>query len=255
MQIVSSLTEWRVLRAGIEGSVGFVPTMGNLHQGHLSLVEKAKANNDVVVVSIFVNPAQFNESSDFEKYPRTYQEDIGKLKALDVNYCLMPEAKDIYADEYRYQVTEKQLSTEDEGEFRPGHFDGVLTVVLKLLMLVKPDNSYFGEKDYQQYSLIKQMADAFFIASHIIACPTFRESSGLACSSRNNRLNSHQKKRAEVFAQIFHQINKTTDEIKQQLSAAGIDYDYVSERDGRRFAAVMIDDVRLIDNYAFLADE
>lgn len=249
MRVIKSLAEWQRLRKSVQQTLGFVPTMGNLHRGHLSLVEAAKRDNELVVVSIFVNPTQFNESQDFEKYPRTTDEDLKKLQAVGVDYCLMPEAYDIYVDDYAYQVSEKKRSVVDEGEFRPGHFDGVLTVVLKLLNLVKPQKTYFGEKDYQQYLLIKQMAQAFFIDSDIIACPTIRESSGLAFSSRNNRLNKQQRQKAERFAQTFHQQTKTLTDIKQQLSKDGIAIDYVCERDGRRFAAVNIDDIRLIDNY------
>lgn len=246
---MKSIAEWRYLRKSLQETIGFVPTMGNLHQGHLSLVEKAKLENQLVVVSIFVNPAQFNNAEDFDKYPRTKDDDLRKLEALGVDYCLIPEAADIYADNYAYQVSEKQRSVVDEGEFRPGHFDGVLTVVLKLLMLVKPQKTYFGEKDYQQYLLIKKMAEAFFIDSNIIACPTIRESSGLAFSSRNNRLNKEQRQKAELFAKTFHQRAKTLTDIKQQLTEQGIVFDYICERDGRRFAAVNIEDIRLIDNY------
>ena len=161
MNIVSDLKEWQAIRNSISSkSIGFVPTMGNLHEGHRSLCEKAKLENDIAVVSIFVNPHQFNQITDFEKYPRTLEQDKALLTAEKIDYLLLPNADAIYADNYQYKITESKLSAKLEGEYRPGHFDGVLTIVLKLLNLVQPTQAYFGEKDYQQMLLIKEMAQS-----------------------------------------------------------------------------------------------
>lgn len=248
MRIVKSVSKWREIRKQIQDPIGFVPTMGSLHQGHMALIAKSMADNRLTVASVFVNPTQFNQPSDYEHYPRAIEDDMEKLKACGVDYCLMPPKNEMYPDGYTYHVTETDKSLNMEGQYRPGHFDGVLTIVLKLLMLVKPDNTYLGEKDYQQYQLIKHMVDAFFLETNIIACPTIREMSGLALSSRNARLSPSQKEKAETFAQCFHE-GEDVDTIKQALKKANIKLDYLEERDERRFAAVWIDDIRLIDNY------
>ena len=149
--------------------IGFVPTMGNLHQGHLALVEQAKAQCEIAVASIFVNRIQFNNPADFNNYPKTIDDDLTLLETLGVDYCLCPNDKELYPDNYRYQVTETVLSNRLEGLHRPGHFEGVLTVVLKLLMLVQAQCAYFGEKDYQQYQLIASMAESFLSRPRSIA--------------------------------------------------------------------------------------
>ncbi len=222
--------------------------MGNLHRGHLSLVIKSQEENDITVVSIFVNPKQFNDDSDYNNYPRTEKADLDALKAQGVDYCFIPNAEELYPDSDAYEVSEQVMSGADEGAFRPGHFTGVLTVVLKFFLLIKPQNAYFGEKDYQQFQLVKGMVKAFFLDICVCACPTLREESKLALSSRNNRLTKEQKKKAERFAEIFHS-NESIEAIQRQLRAERITYDYILERGGRRFAAVYIDNIRLIDNY------
>lgn len=249
MQIFNKLSAWQTQRKTINGDVniGFVPTMGNLHQGHISLFTKSIAENAINVASIFINPTQFNQAEDFKNYPRTLDADLAILEKSGIDYCLLPEAAEIYADNYQFQLTESNLSLQMEGALRHGHFNGVLTVVLKLLNLVKPSRTYFGEKDYQQYLLIHAMSKALFLDTEVIACPTVREPSGLACSSRNNRLTAAQKVAAEKFAAIFHQ-NKSTDWIIATLQQEGIEVEYVLEDEGRRFAAVVIGGVRLIDN-------
>lgn len=251
MQIFHNLNEWIAVRRtfAAEKSLGFVPTMGNLHAGHASLYAKCKQENDLGVASIFVNPTQFNRADDFSNYPRTLKADLDILEQAGVDYCLLPTEEEIYADGYRYQLQETELCQLMEGKHRPGHFTGVLTVVMKLLNLVRPQRAYFGEKDYQQYLLLRDMATSFFMDIEIKACPTIREVSGLAYSSRNNRLNANQRLEAENFARIFHQ-DKTAQVLKEELGKAGITIEYLEEYQGRRFAAVMIDDIRLIDNYA-----
>ncbi len=247
----SNLSEWRATRAELPEHIplGFVPTMGNLHAGHMELIQKSLHENKKTVVTLFVNPTQFNQASDFENYPKTLDADIQKLKQAGVDYCLIPNQSDIYPDDYRYQISENQESLILEGTHRPGHFTGVLTVVMKLFHLVKPTRAYFGEKDYQQLSLIQGMADAFFLDIEIRACKTARESSQLALSSRNNRLNTKGHEKAAAFARIFHSAHSCEQAITE-LKKQSITIEYIKEHQGRRFAAVLIDDVRLIDNYA-----
>lgn len=250
MLVYSDLNEWRHVRKNLPHtqSIGFVPTMGNLHAGHASLFSKSARENDCTIASLFINPTQFNQESDFTHYPRTLDADLELLKNSGVNYCLLPDRHTIYADDYRYQVDEKNLSHALEGQHRPGHFTGVLTVVMKLLNLAKPTCAYFGEKDYQQLQLIKGMVDAFFMDINIIACPTIREDSGLAFSSRNSRLDPELRQLADRFAQIFH-TNQPCAQIIAELTELNIGVEYIEEHDGRRFAAVNIGQVRLIDNY------
>lgn len=251
MQLIHNLQEWQMIRRQLapELQIGFVPTMGNLHHGHQSLVQACRAHNDITVVSIFINPTQFNRSEDFKHYPKTLEADLALLEQNGVDYCLVPEEQALYPEGFRYRITENQTSLPLEGAKRPGHFDGVLTVVMMWLNLVKPHRSYFGEKDYQQYLLIRDMVKTFFLDIEIIACPTIREEGQLAFSSRNNRLSSAERVMAEQFAKIFHQ-PKSCDLIRHELSQAGIRVDYVEEQEQRRFAAVYIGDIRLIDNYS-----
>jgi len=223
--------------------------MGNLHQGHATLFVKSLRENEYTVASIFVNPKQFNNQDDFIHYPRTLDADLQLLSDLGVHYCVLPTVHELYKDDYRYIIDETQQSKLLEGEHRPGHFTGVLTVVMKLLQLVQPQRAYFGEKDYQQLELIRGMVDAFFMPVDIIACPIVREHSGLACSSRNNRLTIAQRALADKFAMIFHQTEKTDYDLIQELQQEQIVVEYLITQDQRRFAAVRIGDIRLIDNY------
>lgn len=250
MQIIHELAQWRQYRQNYSAmvSIGFAPTMGALHQGHISLLETSRRENDLTVASIFVNPTQFNQATDLQHYPRTLDKDLELLQQAEVDVCLLPDASAIYQDEYRFQLSENSFSQLMEGRHRPGHFNGVLTVVMKLLNLVKPTHAYFGEKDYQQYQLIHDMAKAFFMDTEIKACPTIREPSGLALSSRNMRLTADEHQLATKFAQIFHQ-TIPIDSIITEINALGIKIDYIEEQFNRRFAAVQIGDIRLIDNY------
>jgi pantoate--beta-alanine ligase len=252
MLVFNDVKEWQRFRSTLSPSstLGFVPTMGNLHRGHASLYEKSTQENDITVASLFINPTQFNRADDFKHYPRTLEADLALLETIGVDYCLLPNEKAIYPDHYHYQLHENHLSLLMEGQHRPGHFTGVLTIVMKLLNLVKPQRAYFGEKDYQQLQLIKGMVDAFFMDIEIKACPTIRETSCLAFSSRNNRLSIEQRTLADRFAQIFHQQHKSIDELAVELSHLQVDVEYLEEHQGRRFIAVKIGDIRLIDNYA-----
>ena len=233
------------VRRGI--SLGYVPTMGALHEGHLSLVERSRTENDRTLVSIFVNPTQFDDPADLDAYPRTLERDLALLDVAGVDFVLLPRAEEMYCDGFRYRVSETELSTTLEGVHRPGHFDGVLTAVLKLLNIAAAERAYFGEKDWQQLSLVRGMADAFFLPTTIVACPTVRESSGLALSSRNARLTEPDRARAATLQRVLASA-ATTDDAIDQLTDAGFAVDYVADRDGRRLAAVRLAGVRLIDS-------
>ena len=248
--VFDRIPAWRDRRAcdrrrGI--TLGVVPTMGALHDGHLSLVERSRAENDRTLVTIFVNPTQFDDAADFDAYPRAHQRDLELLEAAGVDFVLLPRAGEMYADGFRYRVSETELSTILEGVHRPGHLAGMLTVVLKLLNIAAADRAYFGEKDWQQLSLVRGMAEAFFLPTAIVACPTVRESTGLALSSRNARLSADERERAAVLHRVLTSAS-TTDEAIDQLADAGFAVDYVDDHDGRRLAAVRLSGVRLIDN-------
>jgi pantoate--beta-alanine ligase len=249
MNIVTKISDWQSLRATWQGkTVGFVPTMGNLHVGHMSLCDRSKQENDITVVSVFVNPSQFNQQSDFDLYPRTVEQDVALLTKHGVDVLFMPDAESMYPDNYTLRVSESNVALELEGEYRPGHFDGMLTVVLKLLNLAQPTRAYFGEKDYQQLLLVKKMVTALFLPVEIIPCETKRADDLLALSSRNTRLNPEQRERAALFPAIL-QKPETTETLQAELVNAGFKVDYVADKWDRRLAAVWIDDVRLIDNY------
>lgn len=191
-------------------SIGFVPTMGALHLGHLSLLEKSIQNNNHTVISIFVNPTQFNNPEDLEKYPRTLESDIQKIKSIsDAILIYAPTVEDIYegntaSQSFDFDGLEHQM----EGKFRAGHFDGVGTVVKRLFEIVKPTNAYFGEKDFQQLQIIKKLVEKENIPVNVIECPIYREANGLAMSSRNERLTAIEKENAAVIYKILTQAKK-----------------------------------------------
>lgn len=189
--------------------IGFAPTMGALHQGHISLYEAASKENDLVISSIFVNPTQFNNPSDLEKYPRNVENDIKILEKSEfVDAVYIPEVADLYPDglkskEYDFDGLESEM----EGKFRPGHFNGVGTVVEELLRQVKPDNAYFGEKDYQQLAIIKKLVEKLKLPVKIHGVPIFREENGLAMSSRNERLSVSQRQASKVIYETLQKVN------------------------------------------------
>ncbi len=228
-------------------SLGFVPTMGALHEGHLSLVRRSRAENDLTLVSIFVNPTQFDDAADLARYPRVVERDLELVRGEGADFVFMPRDNSLYPDGYRYRVTETELSRTMEGAHRPGHFDGVLTVVMKLLQIADADRAYFGEKDWQQLALVRGMADAFFLRTVIVACPTVRDAAGLALSSRNARLRPEDRARAPRFHAALASA-ASAQEAAEQLRAAGFEVDYVEDRDGRRLGAVRLAGIRLIDN-------
>jgi pantoate--beta-alanine ligase len=232
-------------RAGL--TLGFVPTMGALHEGHLSLVERSRAENDRTLVSVFVNPTQFDDPSDYAQYPRTLDEDLAMLAQAGVDAVIVPTREALYPDHYCYRVSEHHLSKILEGAHRPGHFDAVLTVVLKLLQIAAADRAYFGEKDWQQLRLVRGLADAFFLPTEIVACPIVREADGLALSSRNRRLSPADRAKAPAFHRALVDSPSAADAARS-LRESGFAVDYVDDVEGRRLGAVRLGNVRLIDN-------
>jgi pantoate--beta-alanine ligase len=245
--LISSIEEFKKIRASLTGSVGFVPTMGALHLGHMELIKQSCMENNSTVCSIFVNPTQFNSTEDLEKYPKTLAQDLELLKSKNVDYVFTPQYEDIYQDNYRFKIEEKEFSKKFCGEFRPGHFDGVLTVVMKLFNIVQPSRAYFGEKDFQQLTLIQDMVKAFFMNLEVVPVKTVRDSKGLALSSRNTRLSNAGIEKAQVFAKILKN-SIDLDTARMQLQENQIEVEYLQEHQGRRLAAVWIEGVRLIDN-------
>jgi pantoate--beta-alanine ligase len=203
---METITEIAALRQTLrqamrEGkTIGLVPTMGAFHEGHLTLMRRARAENDLVVTTLFVNPSQFNDPEDFEKYPRDDARDAAHAAAEGVDYLFMPAPKEIYPKEFDTVVVVRALSERLEGASRPGHFNGVSTVVAKLLNIAGADRAYFGEKDWQQLQLVKRMAADLDIPTEIVSVPTVREADGLALSSRNVRLTPEQRKAATVLS-------------------------------------------------------
>lgn len=255
LPVARDVASWRGMRPRT-GTIGFVPTMGALHDGHLSLVRRALEENDHCVVSIFVNPTQFDDAADLAAYPKTFDEDCALLSTLGEPFVLAPTADVMYADGYAVRVSEHTDAHELEGEHRPGHFDGMLTVVLKLLNIAGAHKAYFGEKDFQQLRLVKTMTRALFHPTQIVGCPTIREADGLAMSSRNRRLNPAQRELAGKWAALLADIVRPADDVRRELEALGFRVDYVADRWDRRLGAVhvpLVDRgpaVRLIDNVA-----
>ena len=198
MNVIETITEMRQARKKMAGSVGFVPTMGYLHEGHISLVKRAKEENLSVVVSIFVNPTQFGPKEDFKHYPRNAKRDLAMLEPL-TDIVFMPSDTEMYPEKYDTWVEVKDITERLEGAVRPGHFRGVTTVVNKLFNIVEPTRSYFGQKDAQQVTVIKKMADDLNMNTEVVVCSTVREKDGLAMSSRNTYLNSEQRRSAAVL--------------------------------------------------------
>lgn len=247
IEVLRSPLEMKNFRKSLKGSVGFVPTMGALHAGHESLMKRAGQECENVVLSIFVNQTQFNDPKDLEKYPKTWEADLEMAKHNGVKAIFFPRYEDMYPDNYKYKVIENDFSKILDGVDRPGHFDGVLTVVMKLFQIVSPEKAYFGEKDFQQLTLIKGMVEAYFLDLKIVPVPTMREEDGLAMSSRNVRLTPEQRALAPWIYKALTQ-SKTAQEAASLLSAKGFNVDYVTDLQGRRFAAARLGEVRLIDN-------
>ena len=203
MQIVRSSEELARARASLTGSLALVPTMGALHAGHMALVAEAKQSADRLAATIFVNPAQFGPNEDFSRYPRRESEDARILEEAGCDLLWLPSVSDIYPDGFSTSVHVSGVSDRWEGEARPGHFDGVATVVAKLLLSVRPDVAFFGEKDFQQLAVIRRMVEDLNIAVEIGAVPTVREEDGLALSSRNAYLSEEQRAHAVALPQAL----------------------------------------------------
>lgn len=206
-------------------TVGFVPTMGALHQGHLSLLKKSIQNNSLTVISIFVNPTQFNNPSDLAKYPRTLEADFEKIKSVSNEIVIYaPTVEDIYegntiSEHFNFDGLENQM----EGKFRPGHYDGVGTVVKRLFEIVQPTKAYFGEKDFQQVQIVKKLVEKYYLNVTIVMCPIFREKNGLAMSSRNERLSENEKEEAAIIYKALK-----TSRLKFQTNSASVVSDWVT---------------------------
>ena len=273
MKTVYTLSEMKKERRKLSSTVGFVPTMGYLHEGHLELVRRARMENKDVVVSIFINPSQFGPQEDFDSYPRDHERDLSLLKEAKVDIVFIPEIEDIYPPDYSTWVDVEKLSERLEGADRPGHFRGVATVVLKLLNIVQPARAYFGEKDAQQLVVIKKMVEDLNINYEIVAVPTAREYDGLAMSSRNVYLDPDERESAVALykaldlAQKFHEMGETSAEtIRKEMTSfieneprATIDYVSIADaatleeletidRPALVSLAVKIGKTRLIDN-------
>ncbi len=247
IKVLHTPAEMRAFRKDFPAKVGFVPTMGALHQGHADLLRKARQESDIVVLSIFVNPTQFNDPKDLEKYPSTWEADLKLAEECGVNAIFFPKYADMYPDNYRYKVIESEFSKILCGKDRPGHFDGVLSVVMKLFNIVSPQVAFFGEKDFQQLTLIKEMTEAFFMDLKIVAVPTVREADGLAMSSRNMRLTAEERAKAPMIYQAITQ-GPSAEAAAAKLNSSGFQVDYVTDIGSRRFVAARLGAVRLIDN-------
>jgi len=221
MEIIRSIDWMKQAARAAESTqrlIGFVPTMGALHEGHLSLVRAAKQQCSPVIVSIFVNPKQFAPTEDLEKYPRNFEKDSALLESLGVDFVFAPEAAEIYPANFRTSVRVDGLSEKFEGRIRPGHFHGVCTVVLKLFEIVRPHFAYFGRKDAQQARIVRQMACDLNLDAEIVVCPIVREPDGLAMSSRNAYLNPDERRAATV---LYRSLNAARQRIKNGARSAG----------------------------------
>jgi len=255
-------------------SIGLVPTMGALHQGHLSLLSESLRHNSVTVISIFVNPTQFNNAEDLAKYPRTIETDIAKIKSVNSNIIVYnPAVDDIYngnptSEHFDFEGLEHQM----EGKFRAGHFDGVGTIVKRLFEIVEPDNAYFGEKDFQQLQIVKKLSKKYGPPVNVIGCPIFREDNGLAMSSRNERLSYEEKEKAAIIFQTLtaakmqfgiKSVKEVAANVRNVFSELpGFELEYfeiadeetlepidhvVANKKYRAFIAVFVNNIRLID--------
>jgi pantoate--beta-alanine ligase len=273
MQVVKAITEIRALRQNLKGSVGFVPTMGFLHAGHLALVRRAKAENSVVAVSIYVNPTQFGPREDFGAYPRDLDRDLGLLRKEGTDIVFVPLDDEMYPPGFSSWVDVEKVTEPLEGATRPGHFRGVATVVAKLFHIVQPTRAYFGQKDAQQAVVIKRMVTDLDMSLEVVIVPTVRERDGLAMSSRNVYLSPKERQAATVLfkalmlaRQLRKAGEKDAEKIRRQMTEcirkeplARIDYVSIAdterleeldllERPALASLAVKIGKTRLIDN-------
>ena len=279
MKLVHTINELRAelaLQRQAGKKIGLVPTMGALHEGHASLVRRAVAENDVVVVSDFVNPTQFNDKNDLLKYPRTLDADCELLEKEGASFVFAPSVEEIYPEPDTRQFSYAPLDTVMEGKYRPGHFNGVCQIVSKLFMIVEPDKAYFGEKDFQQLAIIREMVKQMNFPLEIVGCPIVREADGLALSSRNARLSEEQRRQALGISQALfcskeyaatHSVVETQKFVEKAIAdAEGLELEYFELVDGltlQKIASwedtdyavgcitVFCGEVRLIDNIKY----
>ncbi len=275
MQIITNINELKQWRGGIEKQVAFVPTMGALHAGHMSLVKAAKQNAQHVIASIFVNPLQFGENEDLSRYPRPFERDVAMLKSAGVDALFAPSPEELYPQGFATQVCiNNAMDSVLCGAHRFGHFNGVCTVVALLFSLVRPDIALFGEKDFQQLAIIKRMNDDLRLVPQIIGVPTMREADGLAMSSRNQYLSETERKIAPVLHIVMQQVKANNGDLSEALEQGKADIlqagferlDYLEVRhaqtleqthnvhnerhNARLFVAAHLGRTRLIDNIA-----
>tara|TARA_Y100000991_G_scaffold173478_1_gene135307 strand:- start:2434 stop:3264 length:831 start_codon:yes stop_codon:yes gene_type:complete len=272
MQVVHTVEEIKQKRIEFsQRKIGFVPTMGALHEGHLALVKKCKSESELSIVSIFVNPTQFNDNKDLEKYPNTIEVDLKSLEQMDVDIVFIPKYEDLYQNEQKLNVNITEIEQKMEGSKRPGHFEGVIRVLSIFFNLIKPNYAYFGEKDYQQVLVVQQLINQHFPTISLIKCPTIRERNGLAKSSRNKLLSeSAFNLSGEIYSTLkwikenitAQSINSILDDGMRKLSER-FEVEYLELRNennleetsnslenSRLFVAVQIESIRLIDNIA-----
>ena len=279
MNLIQTVSELRTVLGALREqgkTIGLVPTMGALHEGHASLVRRAVAENNIVVVSDFVNPTQFNDQNDLLKYPRTLEADCALLEKEGVHIVFAPSVEEVYPDPDTRMFSYAPLDTVMEGKYRPGHFNGVCQVVSKLFMMVEPHRAYFGEKDFQQLAIIREMTQRLDMPVQIVGCPIVREHDGLALSSRNTRLSEEQRKQAlniskTLFASLeyakTHTVDETRNFVEEAIAGAeGLELEYFELVDGNTLQkiaswnetdyavgciTVYCGEVRLIDNIKY----
>lgn len=279
MEIVHTVNDLQAALSALRAqgkTVGLVPTMGALHAGHASLVKRSVAENDATVVSIFVNPTQFNDKNDLKKYPRTLEADCRLLDECGASIAFAPSVEEVYPEPDTRQFSFAPLDTVMEGRYRPGHFNGVCQVVSKLFDMVKPDRAYFGEKDFQQLAIIREMVRQMHFPLHIVGCPIVREADGLALSSRNSLLTPEQRTQALQISQTLfasrdyakeHTVEETRRFVEDRIDRApGLRLEYFELVDGNTLQSiarwedtdypvgcitVFCGDVRLIDNIKY----
>lgn len=283
MLVIESLreTQAQVMRWRADGkTIGLVPTMGALHNGHLSLVRRSKGECDLTAATIFVNPTQFGPEEDFSRYPRPLDEDLRLLRDMEVDLVFVPQQHELYPADFSTTVNPPDVAQELEGKFRPGHFRGVATIVLKLFHILPASAAYFGQKDYQQLAVIRRMVQDLNLPIRIEGCPTVREADGLAMSSRNRYLSSAERSKAlglwaalQAAAQLFaqgqravHPIEQRMMEVLHQHGVESVDYARVVDADWLRasdnlnpravaLVAARVGNTRLIDNLLLESSE
>ena len=251
MKVVNTILELQSLLLPLREQgkkIGLVPTMGALHEGHASLVRKCVFENDVTVVSVFVNPTQFNNKNDLEYYPRTLDADCNLLNSVNATYVFVPAVNEIYPEPDERRFSYPPLDTVMEGKFRPGHFNGVCQIVSKLFYIVEPDRAYFGEKDYQQLAIIRKMVNDLKLNIEIVGCPIIREKDGLALSSRNQRLSSQERVKALGISKVLfasrdfainHSVQDTLKFVEESINRdKGLRLEYFEIVDGTTLQSV-----------------